>query len=284
MPLVSVLMTAYNREKFIAEAIKSVLVSDYGNFELIIVDDCSNDHTFDIAEDFKKHDARISIYRNEKNLGQFTNRNKAASYAKGYYILYVDSDDVIFPDVISRCVKEMEHFSDNNFGMAYDEDQMAETKYIDKKSAIQENFFGRHFLGKGPGSTIMRLDFFKSIGGYTDKYGAVGDMYFNLKAVSHSGVVLLPIVFVYYRRHEQQEINNPYSYLYNSYRYFKDALVEIDMHLTHTQIEWLGKKNKRRFVTNIFKYFKKSRNLKQTMEAIKKAEFKALDFFQGIFH
>src|SRR5258708_39815278 len=94
-PLVSILMTAYNREKYIAEAIESVLTSSYTNFELIIVDDCSTDNTLTIAKSYEKNDARIKVYLNEKNLKDYPNRNRAASHAKGKYIKYLDYDDKI---------------------------------------------------------------------------------------------------------------------------------------------------------------------------------------------
>src|SRR5258705_9727856 len=94
-PFVSVLMTAYNREKYIGEAIKSVLASGYTNFELIIVDDCSGDNTVTIAKTFEQRDARIKVYVNEKNLGDYPNRNKAAGYENGEFIMYLDSDDPI---------------------------------------------------------------------------------------------------------------------------------------------------------------------------------------------
>ena len=64
-PLVSVLMTAYNREKYIAEAIESVLASTYTNFELIIVDDCSTDKTVEIAKSYEVKDNRIKVYIND---------------------------------------------------------------------------------------------------------------------------------------------------------------------------------------------------------------------------
>lgn len=89
-PLVSILMTAYNREKYIAEAIESVLASTYTNFELIIVDDCSADRTLEIAKSYEEKDKRIKIYINEKNLGDYPNRNKAASLAKGVYLKYLE--------------------------------------------------------------------------------------------------------------------------------------------------------------------------------------------------
>ena len=86
-PLVSVLMTSYNRENYIAEAIESVLASTYKNFELIIVDDRSKDRTVEIARSYESKDDRVKVYINEKNLGDYPNRNKAASYAKGFYIM-----------------------------------------------------------------------------------------------------------------------------------------------------------------------------------------------------
>ena len=92
-PLVSLLMTSYNREKYIGFAIESVLASTYTNWELIIVDDGSIDKTVEIAQQYEKKDGRIRFYRNEKNLGDYPNRNKAASYAGGKYIKYVDADD-----------------------------------------------------------------------------------------------------------------------------------------------------------------------------------------------
>jgi glycosyltransferase involved in cell wall biosynthesis len=68
-PLVSVLMTSYNREKYIGEAIESVLESTYNNFELIIVDDCSTDNTVKIAKSFAEKDARVKVFCNDKNPG-----------------------------------------------------------------------------------------------------------------------------------------------------------------------------------------------------------------------
>ena len=65
-PVVSVLMTSYNRQDFIAEAIESVLNSTLKNFELIIVDDCSTDKTVDIAKSYEASDNRVKVYVNGK--------------------------------------------------------------------------------------------------------------------------------------------------------------------------------------------------------------------------
>lgn len=108
-PIVSVLMTAYNREKFLAEAIESVLASTLANFELIIVDDCSTDSTVAIAQSYASKDARIKVFVNEINLGDYNNRNRAASYANGKYIKYWDSDDIMYPHCLQVMVSAMEN-------------------------------------------------------------------------------------------------------------------------------------------------------------------------------
>ena len=116
-PLVSVLMTAFNREKYIGEAIESVLASTYTNYELIIVDDGSKDNTVAISKKFEIKDNRIRVYVNEKNRGDYPNRNYAASLARGEFILYVDSDDTILPEGIERLINTMYLFPEAAFGM-----------------------------------------------------------------------------------------------------------------------------------------------------------------------
>lgn len=281
-PLVSVLMTAYNREKYVAEAIESVLKSTYTNFELIIVDDCSTDKTVEIARSYEAKDKRVKVYVNEKNLGDYPNRNRAASYAKGEYILYVDSDDKLFPDAIQRLISSMLQFNKAEFGMCYLYESGAPFE-LESKEAIKRHFFKRPFLMVGPGGTIIKKSFFERLGGYPTKYGPANDMYFNLKAASQTNIILLPFEFVFYRRHNGQQINNNFSYLHNNYSYLRDALSELNLGLTKKEIEWLCNKNKRRFTFNIFKYFFRTFNLKKTFLAIRLAGFTFRDAMIGIF-
>ena len=282
-PLVSVLMTAYNREKYIGEAIKSVLSSSYANFELIIVDDCSADATVTIAKQFEKMDARVKLFVNDKNLGDYPNRNKAASYAQGKYLKYLDSDDMLYPDGLRYCVECMEANSRADWAIFYPREIFAEV-LLTSREAIQWHFFSDPFLKAGPGGTIINKDFFFNLGMYPVSYGPASDMYFNLHAASKGNVLVLKDNFLYYRRHDEQEQTNQFSYLYNYCIYLKDALENLQLPLTDKQINWLQKKRKRRFAVNSIKYFVKTRNLTKTKEAIVKAKFSFKDFFTGIFH
>ncbi len=90
-PIFSVIMPAYNCERFISEAIESVLNQSFQEFELIIVDDASTDRTAERVEAF--NDDRIHFIRNEKNIGVSETRNRAIALSKGLYIAFLDSDD-----------------------------------------------------------------------------------------------------------------------------------------------------------------------------------------------
>ena len=114
--MVSVLMTAYNREKFIAESIESVLAQTYTDFELIIVDDNSTDRTREIILSYAKM-YKIRYYFNEINLGEYQNRNQAASYARGKYLKYLDSDDLMDKDCLSIMVNQMEKYPEAAIGL-----------------------------------------------------------------------------------------------------------------------------------------------------------------------
>lgn len=283
LTLLSVLMTSYNREEYIGEAIESVLASTYKNFELIIIDDRSKDKTVAIAKSYADNDSRIHVYVNEMNLGDYKNRNKAASYAKGEFIMYVDSDDKILIDGFERCISAMQQFPQAGFGMQYNGDNK-KPFLLSSKLAIHQHFFKSPCLMIGPGGTILRRTFFENIGRYPETYGPANDMYFNLKAAAAGPLLMLPFVFNYYRIHEGQELNNKYSYLYNNFNYLRDALRELDLPLTEKEKQWLMNKNRRRFLVNFLHYARQSKNIKKALTARRLAHFKMVDFYKAIFH
>ena len=95
---VSVVMAMYNAEKYIAETLESLLAQTFQDFEVILVNDCSTDNSRAIAESyFPKFGGRLKIFDNEKNSGAATTRNNGLRRAKGEYVFYFDSDDLILP-------------------------------------------------------------------------------------------------------------------------------------------------------------------------------------------
>ncbi len=109
-PLVSVIMPSYNCGNYICEAIDSVLGQSLSNFELIIVDDCSNDKTAEILTSYE--DPRIVRIVNKSNLGPSMSRNIALNYAQGNYVAIMDADDVSLPQRLQKQVRYLEQHSD----------------------------------------------------------------------------------------------------------------------------------------------------------------------------
>ena len=102
LPLVSIIMPTYNRENIIMHAINSVLNQTYSNFELIIVDDASNDATISLLKSIKED--RIKIFQNNENMGSSYSRNIGLKNAKGDIIMYLDSDNEWEPEYIKTMV------------------------------------------------------------------------------------------------------------------------------------------------------------------------------------
>ena len=107
--LVSIIMPAYNCEAFIGEALDSVIRQTYKNWEIIVVDDCSTDRTGDIVQAYIERDPRIKYDKLEINSGAAVARNKAVEIASGTYIAFLDSDDIWFPEKLSRQIRFMQN-------------------------------------------------------------------------------------------------------------------------------------------------------------------------------
>ena len=209
-PLISVLTTAYNREKYIAQAIESVLASSFKDFELIIVDDCSKDHTVEIARRYTS-DPRVQVHVNEKNLGDYPNRNRAASLAKGQYLKYVDSDDYVYPRGLQIMVEMFEPFTEAAVGFCSFA-QVSERPYpfqLSPREAYQYSYFNRthEIFSRASLSSIIRRDKFEAVGGFTGKR-MVGDFEMWHILAARFPVVLLPDGIVWNREHPAQEIQD----------------------------------------------------------------------------
>lgn len=94
-PKISIIIPTYNAQNDIARCINSCICQSLDEIEIIIVDDCGNDKSIEIAQKYAQKDARITIYTNPKNLGTFQSRIQGAKIAKGKYICFLDADDFL---------------------------------------------------------------------------------------------------------------------------------------------------------------------------------------------
>lgn len=107
-PKISVVIPAYNAEKTLEETVDSVIAGTYDNLEILIVDDCSKDNTWQLMNEISKKDTRIKCYQNEQNSGVSKSRNFLINIATGEYIAFLDNDDTWEPNKLEFCVKMIE--------------------------------------------------------------------------------------------------------------------------------------------------------------------------------
>lgn len=102
MSKISIITPAYNAGKYIEETIKSVQTQTFTDWEMVIVNDCSKDNTYEIAKAYADADKRIKLINHEKNAGVAAARNTALDASTGDYIAFLDSDDLWLPDKLEK--------------------------------------------------------------------------------------------------------------------------------------------------------------------------------------
>jgi len=111
-PLVTIGVAVYNGSKYIIDTLNSIIEQHYSNFELIIIDDCSTDDSFEMINQWAIGRVGISLSKNEKNLGLVKVCNKILERAKGYYLQFFAQDDIMLPNKIADQIKIFETNND----------------------------------------------------------------------------------------------------------------------------------------------------------------------------
>jgi glycosyltransferase involved in cell wall biosynthesis len=201
------LVTLYNREKYISECVNSILKSDYNSFEIIILDDASTDSSYQKVEQLAKEDDRIRLYRNNSNLGQFANRNKIVELAKGEYIKYVDSDDLIYPNCLSVFADAANKYPEAGLiGELYYDNYKGELPvFFNKEEAIISHYFkGNRILNVGPTSLMYKKSTFQKVGGFRTDIGILADVPLNYEIAMLTPIVGTQENLIYWRIHDEQ--------------------------------------------------------------------------------
>jgi glycosyltransferase involved in cell wall biosynthesis len=209
-PLVSVLLTSYNREDYIAESIESVLAQSFTDFELVVCDDRSVDRTVAIINDYARIDPRIRVSVNERNLGDYANRRHAASLARGRFLKYHDSDDVMYPHCLAAMVEPLQREPRAAFALSGSRSWPGGPcpMLLTPSLAYEREFLGSGLFQQGPASALFRADAFRDLGGFPE-INYSGDYLFWMHACATVNVLLVSGDLFYYRIHAGQEAANP---------------------------------------------------------------------------
>ena len=181
-PLITIICTAYNHEKFIVQALNSIFNQSYKNIELIIVDNGSKDNTVKTIENWLKDKRNIKFIKNDTNLGITKSFNQASKFSKGVYLMDLSADDIVLPNGIELLI----NFANKNpqasivFGNANhidEEGKFTETYFkldenqdIIDKSILNLNY--KRILEGGvcicSVSALYKRDTFEKLGGYDE--------------------------------------------------------------------------------------------------------------------
>lgn len=211
---------------------KSLRESTFRDCEILVVDDQSTDDSFKLAQSLATEDDRIQVFRNEKNLGQFGNRNRAAELAKGEFIKYLDSDDMIYPHSLEIMHSTITAVHDASHAVCCPAVNFPQPFPIQLTpiEAYKEQFLNRGCLSAGPSGSIIRRTCFHEIGGYRE-VGVAGDVDLWYRLAARWNTVLMQPALIWWRQHENQAFTDgtaELDYLRGDYRIAMDALTSPD--------------------------------------------------------
>ena len=178
-PILSVIMPVYNTEKYLKDAVESILTQTFAHFEFIIIDDCSTDSSYEILQTYAEKDSRIKLYKNEANRGISYTRNKLINLTSTNFLATQDSDDISMKE---RLEKEY------NFLVAHEEYAVvgSNNEIIDEQGKTiwyraYSNNIPSVILKKSPlsqPSTMFRKNIFLEVGWYDNiNYGEDYDLW-----------------------------------------------------------------------------------------------------------
>ena len=286
-PIVSVLVTVFNREEYLVHALQSILSSTQPDFELIVVDDASTDESLAVARQFAKQDDRIRVYENEENLGDYPNRARAASLACGRYLKYVDSDDIIYPHSLAIMVESMERYPDASMALNHSlpQDDQPYPWYLSPEKTYSKHFLGRGCLSCGPSGAIIRAESFKAIGGFRSRWGALSDIDLWYRMAAMWPTVLLPPGLVWWRRHEAQEFtreNEDQFYLRRGYELKVDALSQTDCPLPDRDRDLAIKRSRQHFARHLWSLALRQRRPTAALRIFNESDLRVPDLILGL--
>lgn len=202
-PLISVIMSTYNEEKYIETSLKSLLNQTFKEFEIIIVDDASTDNTKQLIQNLQ--DERIRLICNEENQGLTKNLNKALKYVTGKYIARMDGDDIAFPTRFEKQVQYMEKHPETMLVSCYTKsfgDSDLVFALPDDSEVLRVRMLVRPVYAH-PGF-MMRRELIEAGYQYNEEYRTAQDYEFASRVAEKYKIGLVPEVLLLYRVHKKQ--------------------------------------------------------------------------------
>lgn len=207
-PKVSICMPSYNHERFIGEAIESVISQSYTDWELIVSDDASPDDTLTVVREYqRKYPGKIKLLTAAKNVGPSVNGNKAIDAAQGEYLAYLCSDDRMLPERLATQVAYLDRYPDiamvfSEVGMIDSAGQQSDIYNVFSKNIddLWLQLLEGNFLNAP--SVMLRRTVYEDVGIHNPGLLYVQDYDYWLRTLDKYKIARLPQKLTEYRTHE----------------------------------------------------------------------------------
>lgn len=220
VPEVTIVVSSFNKEAFIAETIKCIQAQTFQNWELVIVDDCSGDNSFEIIKHYSERDLRIKYFLNDTNRGANFSRNRGINMATGQYLVFLDADDLLSETCLERRIgfmREHENLQAAIFPMQLFKKRTGDMQvsWIPKKKNALQRFMS-HDLPWSIMQPIWKSTFVKSIGGFDEAFFRLEDVDFHTRALLSENFkyeIVNAGFDCFYRVAEERKVYNPFDFL-----------------------------------------------------------------------
>jgi glycosyltransferase involved in cell wall biosynthesis len=248
MPTISVIIPAYNSEKTIQQTIESVLNQTFSDFELLVINDGSQDSTLEIVSKIK--DPRLQVF-SYPNAGVAASRNRGFSHSDGEFVSFLDADDLWTPDKLEFQLKALQE--NPQAGVAYswmdciDESNqfLRPGSHVTANGDVYAQLFLTCFVESGSNPLIRRQAFI-DVGGYDESLAASQDLDFYLRLAARYHYVAVPLPQVLYRVSNQSMSTN--------FRRLEATSLLVRNRAFNQSIKPLSPSLKRHSIANFYKY------------------------------
>lgn len=234
-PLVSVIMNCYNGETYLADAIKSILLQTYNNFEVIFWDNQSHDNSASIFKSFK--DKRLKYYYAKKHTSLYEARNLALKKSRGKFIAFLDTDDIWLNDKLNSQIRQIKNKKTalvySNYYILNQVTGLKKIAYKDKlpEGIIYKKLLKNYFLGIG--TVLIKKDIFlKGKNLFNKRFNIIGDFDFFTRLSKNNYFSCLQRPLSIYRIHKESFSNKNYQMHINELKFwlkkekfFDDSLI-----------------------------------------------------------
>ncbi len=199
-PSASICIPTYNYRHYLSDALDSALDQDFADIEVVVVDNCSDDGTPDLMEEYCRRDSRVVFHRNSRNLGMTANFNRSMELARGEYVKFLCADDILAKDCVSKMVDVLEARPDvtlvgcRRFVFGNERRETGTLGYANEpfsrsgQQVIRDCYFKGNLIGEPTAVMFRKSDI---VAGFDENYYQALDMEFWFRLLEKGSFVFL---------------------------------------------------------------------------------------------